>query len=161
MDVIEKIRQLLSLMDEKKLTELEVEEPQLRVKIKANQPIQYAAPGIPAAPQQLGAPQQPPAFQEASEPTVEEPLKKEENLFELTAPMVGTFYRSPNEGTESYVTVGTIVEPDTVVCVVEAMKVMNEIKAEASGEIVEILVQNAEPVEFGQVLFLIRPLEEQ
>ena len=83
----------------------------------------------------------------------------EEGSLKIVSPMVGTFYRAPSEGAEPYVTVGTIVEPDTVVCIIEAMKVMNEIKAEVSGEVVEILVQNAEPVEYAQVLFLVRPEE--
>jgi acetyl-CoA carboxylase biotin carboxyl carrier protein len=73
--------------------------------------------------------------------------------------MVGTFYRAPSEGAEPYVTVGTVVDPESVICIVEAMKVMNEVKAEVEGEIVEILVQNAEPVEYGQVLFLAKPLK--
>ena len=161
MDVIEKIRQLIALMNEENLAELEVEEPELRVRIKVNQSEQYTAPAIPETMQQLEAPKKPPALQEASEPAVTAPPAQKEKLLELASPMVGTFYRSPSEGAEPYVTVGTVVEPDMVVCIVEAMKVMNEIKAEMSGEVVEILVQNAEPVEFGQVLFLIRPLEEQ
>jgi acetyl-CoA carboxylase biotin carboxyl carrier protein len=75
--------------------------------------------------------------------------------------MVGTFYRSPRPGADSYVSIGSEVDPDTVVCIIEAMKVMNEIKAEVGGTIVEILVQDAEPVEFGQVLFLVEPAEEE
>ncbi len=73
--------------------------------------------------------------------------------------MVGTFYRSPSPGAEPYVSVGSEVEADTVVCIIEAMKVMNEIKAEVSGRIVEILVEDVEPVEYGQVLFLVEPAE--
>ena len=73
--------------------------------------------------------------------------------------MVGTFYRASSPGADSYVTIGSEVEPDTVVCIIEAMKVMNEIKAEVSGTIVEILVQDTEPIEFGQVLFLVEPAE--
>jgi acetyl-CoA carboxylase biotin carboxyl carrier protein len=84
----------------------------------------------------------------------------EDDLAEVTSPMVGTFYRSSSPGADAYVSVGSVVEPDTVVCIVEAMKVMNEIKAGVSGEIVEILVEDAEPVEFGQVLFLVEPHEE-
>jgi acetyl-CoA carboxylase biotin carboxyl carrier protein len=80
-----------------------------------------------------------------------------DNLVAITSPMVGTFYRAPSEGAEPYVTVGSFVEPDTVVCIVEAMKVMNEVKADVAGEIVEILVQNGEPVEYGQELFMVKP----
>jgi acetyl-CoA carboxylase biotin carboxyl carrier protein len=161
MDVIEKIRQLVSLMSELNLAEIEVEEPELRVKIKASQAEHYTPPAIPEALQQLGAAKETPALREAPAPAAEAPPATKEKLLEITSPMVGTFYRAPNEGAEPYVTVGTVIEPDTVVCIVEAMKVMNEVKAETSGEVVEILVQNAEPVEFGQVLFLARPIEER
>jgi acetyl-CoA carboxylase biotin carboxyl carrier protein len=76
---------------------------------------------------------------------------------EIKSPMIGTFYRSPSPESASYVEVGAEVNPDTVVCIIEAMKVMNEIKAEAKGVITQILVENAKPVEFGQPLFKIRP----
>ena len=161
MDVIEKIRQLIALMNEQNLTELEVEDPEFKVRIKANQGEQYMAPAIPETMQQLAAPKETPVLQETPVPAVTAALAKKETLAEITSPMVGTFYRSPSDGAEPYVTVGTVVDPDTVVGIVEAMKVMNEVKAELSGEVVEILVQNAEPVEFGQVLFLARPVEEQ
>ena len=77
---------------------------------------------------------------------------------EIKSPMIGTFYRAPSPEAGSYVEVGTEVNPDTVVCIIEAMKVMNEIKAEARGVITQILLENAKPVEFGQPLFKIRPL---
>ena len=76
---------------------------------------------------------------------------------EIKAPMIGTFYRAPSPEAANYVEVGTEVNPDTVVCIIEAMKVMNEIKAEAKGVISSILVDNAKPVEFGQPMFKIRP----
>jgi len=76
---------------------------------------------------------------------------------EIKAPMIGTFYRAPSPEAVNYVEVGTEVSPDTVVCIIEAMKVMNEIKAEAKGVISSILVENAKPVEFGQPMFKIRP----
>ncbi|MCX7900200.1 MAG: acetyl-CoA carboxylase biotin carboxyl carrier protein, partial [Methylocystis sp.] len=79
------------------------------------------------------------------------------NLIEIKSPMVGTFYRAPSPEAEPYVTVGKEVEEDTVVCIIEAMKVMNEIKAETKGVIRKILVENATPVEFGQPLFLVEP----
>src|SRR5262245_23844533 len=77
---------------------------------------------------------------------------------EIKAPMIGTFYRAPSPEAANYVEVGTEVNPDTVVCIIEAMKVMNEIKAEMRGVITEIVVDNAKPVEFGQPLFKVRPL---
>ena len=157
MDLMDKIRQLADLMEETDLAELEVEEPELRVKLRTSAAMQpqvipqVAAGSAPAAP-----------TEQIPETAHEEALAEEgdEDLLEITSPMVGTFYRAPSEGAEPYVTAGTIVEPDSVVCIVEAMKVMNEVKAEVSGEIVEILVQNAEPVEFGQVLFLAKPIEK-
>ncbi|MFP4026221.1 MAG: acetyl-CoA carboxylase biotin carboxyl carrier protein [Candidatus Brocadiia bacterium] len=164
MDVIEKIRELVELMSENELAELELEEPELRVRIKTNTYVQLASGPSSSEGQQVPVPV--PAGSE-SERQLPEPNEgaesgegRDEDLLEITAPMVGTFYRAPSEGAEPYVTVGTIVEPDSVVCIVEAMKVMNEVKAEVAGEVVEILVQNAEPVEFGQVLFLAEPAEE-
>jgi acetyl-CoA carboxylase biotin carboxyl carrier protein len=76
---------------------------------------------------------------------------------EIKSPMIGTFYRSPSPESGPYVEVGTEVSPETVVCIIEAMKVMNEIKAEAKGVITQVLIDNAKPVEFGQPLFKIRP----
>lgn len=79
------------------------------------------------------------------------------NEVEIKSPMIGTFYRAPSPESAPYVEVGAEVNPETVVCIIEAMKVMNEIKAEAKGVITQVLVENAKPVEFGQPLFKIRP----
>lgn len=79
-----------------------------------------------------------------------------EKLREITSPMVGTFYASPAPDAQPFVKIGQKVDETTVVCIIEAMKVMNEIKAEISGEILEVLVENGEPVEFGQPLFLVK-----
>jgi acetyl-CoA carboxylase biotin carboxyl carrier protein len=76
---------------------------------------------------------------------------------EIKSPMIGTFYRAPSPEAASYIEVGAEVHPDTVVCIIEAMKVMNEIKAEAKGIITQVMVENAKPVEFGQPLFKLRP----
>ena len=76
---------------------------------------------------------------------------------EVKSPMIGTFYRSPSPESAAYVEVGTEVNPDTVVCIIEAMKVMNEIKAEVKGVVTQVLIDNAKPVEFGQPLFKVRP----
>ena len=77
---------------------------------------------------------------------------------EIKSPMVGTFYRAPSPESANYVEIGSEVNPDTVVCIIEAMKVMNEIKAEVKGVITQVLIDNAKPVEFGQPLFKIRPI---
>ncbi len=79
-----------------------------------------------------------------------------EDLFQITSPIVGTFYSSPSPDKDSYVKEGSIVSADSVVCIVEAMKLMNEIQAEVSGEVVKIYVENGQPVEYGQPLFGIR-----
>jgi len=79
------------------------------------------------------------------------------NELEIKSPMIGTFYRAPSPESTSYVEVGVEVNPETVVCIIEAMKVMNEIKAEAKGVITQVMVENAKPVEFGQPLFKLRP----
>jgi len=157
-DVIERIRRLLALMGESDVAELEVEEPELRIRIKARQPVEYVSAQGPAPQLPTAVPTPQPAAGEPVQATAGgEP---DGGMLKITSPMVGTFYRAPSEGAEPYVSVGSIVEPDTVVCIVEAMKVMNEVKAEVSGEIAEVLVQNAEPVEFGQALFLVKPLED-
>ena len=92
-----------------------------------------------------------PSESPAATPAPEQPIEPE-----IKSPMIGTFYRKPSPESESYVEVGDTVTPDTVVCIVEAMKVMNEIKAEMSGVITEILVEDGSPVEFGQALFRVR-----
>jgi len=155
MDTVERVRQLIQIMAEHDLAEIEVEEPELRVKLRKHLPPQYLPAGLNYAqvPQAQGFP---PALQSPEQAEKDSgAASKEEKLLEITSPMVGTFYRAPSPGAEPYVTIGSRVEPDTVVCIIEAMKVMNEIKAELSGTIVEILVQDAEPIEFGQVLFLV------
>lgn len=93
------------------------------------------------------------------EKTPPAPEKKEEvdkNVMEIKSPMVGTFYRAPSPESAPYVQVGDRVNPDTILCIVEAMKLMNEIKAELSGTILDILVENGQPVEYGQPMFKIR-----
>ena len=87
----------------------------------------------------------------------EEPAHVDENLLEIKSPMVGTFYRAPSPGAKPYVQAGERVEPGQVVCIIEAMKLMNEIESDVSGTIVKMLVENAQPVEFGQTLFLVSP----
>ncbi len=81
---------------------------------------------------------------------------KSENLFEVKSPMVGTFYRAPSPDAEPYVNAGSDVSPGTVLCIIEAMKLMNEIESEVSGKIVKVLAENAQPVEYNQPLFLIK-----
>jgi acetyl-CoA carboxylase biotin carboxyl carrier protein len=86
----------------------------------------------------------------------ESAASEDQDLLIIPSPIVGTFYRSPSPTAESFVKIGTKVQPETVVCIIEAMKLMNEIQAEASGEVVKIYVENGQPVEYGQPLFGIR-----
>lgn len=109
-----------------------------------------------AAPIALAA--APVAAASVSAPAAAPAPKETSNFIEITSPMVGTFYSAPSPESPAYVTTGQDVEEDTVVCLIEAMKVMNEIKAEVRGVITEILIENAKPVEFGQPMFKIRPL---
>lgn len=141
---IEQIKQLVQLMIDNDLSELDVTDGETKVLLKrgpGNIPVVAAAPAAPAA-------AAPPA--EAQEAGGEE-------LLEIKSPMVGTFYTAASPDSEPYVTAGTAVGEDTVVCIIEAMKVMNEINSECSGTIVQVCVKNAQPVEYGQVLFRVRP----
>ncbi len=160
MDVMERLRQLVAMMNDNDLSEIEIEEDDTRIRVSKTQEIQYIPPGYGA--EQLESGQAPPALQEGQGPEEEgeqKPAPRDDNLVEVTSPMVGTFYRSSSPGADAYVSVGSYVESESVVCIVEAMKVMNEIKAGVEGEIKEILVEDAEPVEFGQTLFLVEPAE--
>jgi acetyl-CoA carboxylase biotin carboxyl carrier protein len=149
---VESIRQLLALMNEHGLVELEIEQDDLVVRLRkagAAAPTVQAVPvpvpvAAPVASPGLASP--PAAGRQADEP-----------LPAIRSPMVGTFYEAPSPDADPYVEVGDHVREDTVVCIIEAMKVFNEIKAEMSGTIEKILVKNAQPVEFGLPLFIVRP----
>src|SRR5688572_29614451 len=145
---IEEIRDLADLFEERGLTEFEFENENIRVRLSkmVAAPVMHSAP--PAQPAPISTP---PA--EVSQAAEEAP---ESDLYKITSPIVGTFYRSSGPDKEPYVSEGSKVTPDTVVCIVEAMKLMNEIQAETSGEVVEVYVENGQPVEFGQPLFGIK-----
>ncbi|MFP4140486.1 MAG: acetyl-CoA carboxylase biotin carboxyl carrier protein [Planctomycetota bacterium] len=155
---IKEIKQMVKLMVECDLSELEITDGEHnRVHLKrgpGEQPIVMAAPQPQAMSASAGpapAQQAAPAATEAAAPT------PADNLIEVISPMVGTFYSAPSPDSDPFVSSGDKVTPETVVCIVEAMKVMNEIKAEVAGTIVEVCVQNAQPVEYGQVLFRVKP----
>jgi acetyl-CoA carboxylase biotin carboxyl carrier protein len=154
---IKQIKQLVKLMVEGDLSEMNLVDGEQRVFLKrgpGEQPVVYAAP-------QAAAPQAAPATPSAAPaPAGEAPAAEAapaEDLLEIKSPMVGTYYSAPSPDSDAFVGVGAQVDPETVVCIVEAMKVMNEIKAECAGAIAEVCVQNAQPVEFGQVLFRVKP----
>jgi acetyl-CoA carboxylase biotin carboxyl carrier protein len=113
-------------------------------------PMPYPPPGPAAAP---GAAPSPGASAPKSAPSP----AAEEGIYQVTSPMVGTFYRSPNPNAPPYAEVGSVVQKGQVLCIVEAMKLMNEIECEMAGEILEIPVANGQPVEYGEVIFRIRP----
>jgi acetyl-CoA carboxylase biotin carboxyl carrier protein len=151
---IDEIRTIVRLMSEHDLTEFKIEAEEMRLCIKrgSSQP-----PVITTAPQIFSASQADPAAQTSTAPPASATSEevKDENLNTVDSPIVGTFYRSPSPEAEPFVKPGDKIQADTVVCIIEAMKVMNEVKAEKSGVIKEILVENATPVEYGQPLLVI------
>ena len=153
------LRKLVRLMDRGELTELEIEDEKegLRVHLRRQQ---EGAAAAPPTVQVLGgaapAPMAAAPVAPGATPAADAPAGPPPGTEEFTSPMVGTFYRAASPDAAPFTEVGAKVTADSVLCIVEAMKVMNEIKAEASGEIVEILVENGDPVEFGQPLFLIK-----
>lgn len=154
LDDLKKVRELINLMKENDLIEIEIADGDQKIHLKRPQPMtaHYVPSALPAAPAAPAAPA--PAVQK---PQPETAGPAESGLLEIKSPIVGTFYAAPNPEAAPYVKPGDKVKPDTVVCIVEAMKVMNEIKAEVSGTIVEVLVKDGQSVEFGQTLFRVRP----
>ncbi len=146
---MDELQALAALVNEHGFTDFEFENENIRVRLSK----MVAAPTVQAAP--TAAPVVAPAAPvEAS--TVEIPADADAGLHKITSPIVGTFYRSPGPDKDAYVSEGSSVSPETTVCIVEAMKLMNEIQAEVSGEVVRIYVENGQPVEYGQALFGIR-----
>ncbi len=141
------LRQLIRLVQRTGIGELEVSSGGRTVRISAH----GNASAVIASPQVASTPAPAPAVPaKATEPA--------EHLKAITSPMVGTFYRAPAPDADPYVEVGTSVDVGQTVCIIEAMKLMNEIESEVKGRIVHILVENAQPVEFGQKLFLVEPI---
>jgi acetyl-CoA carboxylase biotin carboxyl carrier protein len=162
---IEEIKELIESVAKNGITELEVEQGGIKVKIRKEIP---ASTSVLAAPVQ-GAPAVSAGIQVVASPPLEESSRPASavatapapveagDLFIVRSPIVGTFYRASNPNVDPFVKIGDVVESGKVLCIVEAMKLMNEIEAETGGEIVKIFVENGEPVEFGQSLFGIRP----
>ncbi len=146
------VSRLVELMVEKDLREIELQEGESKILLKrgtGGEVVQQAV--APSAPAAVGAasgaaPAAPPSDEGA-----------DDGLVPISSPMVGTYYASSEPGSPPFVSAGSTVSPDTVVCIIEAMKVFNEIKSEISGTVERILVQNEQPVEFGQPLYLVRP----
>ena len=149
------IRSLIELMRESDIDTVEVSRFGTRVRISKSPPVQMAAGEFSAMPA-LPPATAPPAPATAAEPAAEEDAAPS-NLHEVTSPMVGTFYRAPAPDAPSYVEVGDTIGKGQTLCILEAMKLMNELESEVAGTIHEVCVENAEPVEYGQLLFRIEP----
>jgi acetyl-CoA carboxylase biotin carboxyl carrier protein len=151
---IKDIKAIIDLMKKNSITEFELERQDSKIRLKRGPNggppvVQYdesAGGGVPAI-LPAGIPLMPTGT----------PLPPATGEIEVKSPMIGTFYRAPSPEAGSYVEIGTEINPESVVCIIEAMKVMNEIKAEVKGVITQVLVENAKPVEFGQPLFKVRP----
>ena len=150
------IKAIVDLMKKNSVSEFELEKQDFKIRLKRGLPGNVSSGGCeePAAVLTYAAPPQ--MIPAGGIPAVPAPAVPSNEL-EIKSPMIGTFYRAPSPESGPYVEVGSEVNPETVVCIIEAMKVMNEIKAEAKGVITQVLVENAKPVEFGQPLFRIRP----
>jgi acetyl-CoA carboxylase biotin carboxyl carrier protein len=153
---LQKIKELIEIMKRNELVEVEISHGDDKIFLKRGQPqpVVPVAGGDISTVAAVGNAAQ--ALVRPEPTTVTEPQVKED-LVEIKSPLVGTFYATPSPDSEAYVEVGSYVKAQAVVCIIEAMKVMNEIKAEASGTIAEILVTNGQAVEYGQVLFRLRP----
>jgi acetyl-CoA carboxylase biotin carboxyl carrier protein len=153
------VKRLVKLVETSSIDELEIHEDKLQIRITRNRPappmaVSSTVPQIvQAVPHGAQAPRVDSAPHEAKiEP---KPSQKNENLIEIRSPMVGTFYRAPSPDSEPYIREGDSIQPGKILCIIEAMKLMNEIEAETTGKIVKILVDNARPVEYNQPLFLV------
>jgi acetyl-CoA carboxylase biotin carboxyl carrier protein len=155
------LRELIEFLIEKDITEFELERGDVKVRIKRGTP-EASAPAdriitvhpAAVAPSSIATsmPPTPPAVAAAPPPE-----KPEEGLHMVHSPIVGTYYESPSPGSPPFVKPGDIVEAGQILCIVEAMKLMNEIEADVGGEVVKMLVKNGQPIEYGQELFAIRP----
>jgi len=147
---LKEIKELIALMNENKLTELEIEREGIKVRLRkfSNGSLEQRVELIPAQYAPQAAPEA------VALPKADEKSKK---FIEIKAPMVGTFYEAPSPDSPPYVTVGSDIAVGQVLCIIEAINLMNEIKSEIQGRIVEKSVEDAQPIEYGQVLFLVEP----
>lgn len=154
------IKKLIKILDTSNVAEIEIEEEGTKLKLSKPRPKIAAnlAPVNFTPIQNNNPPEQLPVSKATEAEKIEvakAEILKSENIYEVKSPMVGTFYRAPSPDADSYVSVGSNVTPGSVLCIIEAMKLMNEIESEVSGKIVKILVDNTQPVEYNQPLFLI------
>jgi acetyl-CoA carboxylase biotin carboxyl carrier protein len=160
------IRKLIKLVEDSDIAQLEYRSWGRRIKItKRYGNNGYQSAGVPTEfvlteprPAPVQSAQAVPVAAAPAETATESPEKSDDRYVEIKSPMVGTFYTSPEPNAPPYVDVGQVISVGQVVCIVEAMKLMNEIESEIEGKIVKRLVENAQPIEFGQTLFLVEPL---
>lgn len=159
------IQNLIKIISDSNLSEFKLEDGDFKMTIRTNEynkyvnrPVQASSPiSMPSTTQLVTEQQQ---VQVTENPTIANTVETGEvdsGLLEIRSPIVGTFYRSPSPDKEAFVKVGDLVEPNTVVCIVEAMKLFNEIEAEVKGKIVDVLVEDSSPIEYDQVLYLVDP----
>ena len=155
---IKKIKEIVEMMVANDLVEVEIIDGDNKILLKRPQPPQATVTHLPVmAPAMPPAAYAVPTAAPSPAPAPAPVSAAEEDLVDIKSPIVGTFYAAPSPDSEPYVKVGSDVNTETVVCIVEAMKVMNEIKAETTGTIAKIMVANGQAVEYGQVLFKVKP----
>ena len=150
------IKAIIDLMKKNSITEFELERQDSKIRLKRGLNGGGAAAQSEDAVSAIPVPMQPAVAAPATAVAVAPPTATTGEV-DIKSPMIGTFYRAPSPEAGNYIEVGASVTPETVVCIIEAMKVMNEIKAEVKGVVTQVLVENAKPVEFGQPLFKVRP----
>jgi len=154
---LKKVKELIELMLENDLVEVEIVDGDSKIHLRRPGPSGPQIPAVATIPVITGAMPMSAVPAAGAAQTQPPQVQTDDNLVNITSPIVGTFYAAPSPDSEPYVKVGDHVTSDTVVCIVEAMKVMNEIKAETTGTVEKIMVSNGQAVEFGHVLFRIRP----
>ncbi|WP_400262406.1 acetyl-CoA carboxylase biotin carboxyl carrier protein [Sphingobacterium sp. SG20118] len=151
---IKQIQDLIKFVSKSGVNEVAIEEKDFKITIKTNQEPTYVTASAPVATAPIAAAAQPTAVTPAAAPAV---VSEEANFITIKSPMIGTFYRSAGPGKPTFANVGDEINNGKVLCIIEAMKLFNEIESEVSGKIVKILVEDAQPVEFDQPLFLVDP----
>ena len=152
---LKKIEDLIKIMKENDLVEVEIKHEDDKIFLKRAQPQQVVAGTV--APVQFVGPSGSAVSENNAQAQIAGAQQEQDNFVQIKSPMIGTFYEAASPDSGPYVEVGSEVNPQTIVCIVEAMKVMNEIKAETSGTIAEILVTNGQAVEYGQPFFRVKP----
>ncbi len=155
---LKELKELIELMKNSEISELEIERSGVKVRIRKGGDVTYhpAMPRMEYPPEAIVAPAVP-ELEKAALPAEKAPEGAAPNQVKVTSPIVGTFYRASAPDKPPYVEIGDIVKKGQVLCIIEAMKLMNEIESETAGKIVKIFVENGQPVEYGQPLFLIEP----